>query len=325
MPKMKTSDEERIKSLIQEKSDNESISDDEYEDESEDEYENSEYEHLDSDELQNGTSLYYNYMNIALPYLERIDRALELMESLQNSSPKSKRNSAINFGGKVVTSILNKTGKTVVGAITGPVSVSGLGIILNLAVDGITKKIDDHLKFVDSYPKTSKVISELNNYDTNLIIKLFNDFIKKDKINKNNVKEEFGLELVKKMVNSLSEFIPIYELINLAISQYRAMKKIEKNKVEKILNFTNKLRENINENYPYAEKFLNEKYKDHKMRLTGFKNQLRSVARKVLTPMPALKNIVKYDEVDLPMLIDKKGKIEKLIISINERVRKLAK
>ncbi|WP_323837418.1 hypothetical protein [Photorhabdus africana] len=259
-------------------------------------------------------SEYYKWMVVVESHLKQLDWTLKSMDSPESAGT----NVAKNMGVTALQSLLN-TGSSIAGGAIGgaigsaiapgigTIAGAGIGVLagtgLNYLNDTAIDKLSKKFKIAHPYPKTRNMILDINNYDKNPIIKA----IKKN-VNKDNLKVTAGSSLTSKLVGTVTSPIkfPAYKLADLAVSHHRALEGLSDDKARHILDFTNSIREVLNESHSDAVAFMRKNYGDNAMSL------------------PGLSSKIKGEKLTLNTLAKKKNKIENRINSINKQTLKVS-
>ncbi|RAX01792.1 MULTISPECIES: hypothetical protein [unclassified Photorhabdus] len=258
-------------------------------------------------------SEYYKWMVVVKGHLTQLDWTLKSMDSPESAG----NNVAKNIGTTALQTLLSTGSSIAGGAIggaigsviapgVGTIAGSGIGALagtgLNYLNDTAIGKLNKKLKVAHPYPKTRNMIIDINNYDKNPITKAI-----KKTFNKENLKVTAGSLLTSEIMKKLLPIkIPAYKLADLAISHHRALEGLSDDKTRHILDFTNSIREVLNESHSDAVAFMRENYGDNAMGLSGLSSK---IMRKKLT---------------LDTMVRTKNKIEIKINSINKQVLKLS-
>ncbi|OWO84274.1 hypothetical protein B5C26_04385 [Photorhabdus luminescens] len=259
-------------------------------------------------------SEYYKWMVVVKGHLKQLDWTLRSMDSPESANS----NTAKNVGTTALQALLNTGGSIAGGAIGGAIgsaiapgigTIAGAGIGalagtgLNYLNDTAIEKLNKKLEIAHPYPKTRNMIFDINNYDKNPISKA----IKKKIGNKDNLKITAGGLITSQIVSRISPAkIPAYKLAELAISHHKALAGLSDDKARHILDFTNSIREVLNESHSDAAAFMRKNYGDDKMSLSGFSSK------------------IKGEKLTLDKLARTRNKIENMINSINKQTLKLS-
>ncbi|OCA53097.1 hypothetical protein [Photorhabdus namnaonensis] len=259
-------------------------------------------------------SEYYQWMVVVKNHLKQLDWTLKSMDSPESAGS----NMAKNIGTTSLQTLLNTGGSIAGGAIGGAIgsaiapgigTIAGMGIGalvgtgLNYINDTAIEKLNEKLKIAHPYPKTRNMIFDINNYDKNPILKA----IKKKIGNKKNLKVTSGNFITSQVIGKITPVkIPAYKLAELAVSHHKALEGLNSDKARHILDFTNSIREVLNESHSDAVAFMRKNYGDNEMSLPGFSSK---IMRKKLT---------------LDTMVRARNKIEIRINSINKQASKLS-
>ncbi|OCQ53056.1 hypothetical protein Ppb6_01737 [Photorhabdus australis subsp. thailandensis] len=259
-------------------------------------------------------SEYYKWMVVVKAHLKQLDWTLKSMDSSESAGT----NIAKNIGTTALQTLLNTGGSIAGGAIGGAIgsaiapgvgTIAGMGIGalagtgLNYLNDTVIEKLNEKLEIAYPYPKTRNMIFDINNYDKNPIIKAI-----KKKTNKDNLKVTAGSSLTSQLVGKVTSPIkfPAYKLSDLAISHNRALAGLSSDKARHILDFTDSIREVLNESHSDAVAFMRKNYGDNAMGLSGLSSR------------------IKGEKLTLATLARTRNKIENRINSINKQTLKLS-
>ncbi|TDB62514.1 hypothetical protein [Photorhabdus khanii] len=259
-------------------------------------------------------SEYYKWMVVVKGHLKQLDWTLKSMDSPESAG----NNMAKNIGTTALQTLLNTGGSIAGGAIGGAIgsaiapgigTLAGMGIGalagtgLNYLNDTAIEKLNEKLEIAHPYPKTRNMIFDINNYDKNPILKA----IKKKLGNKDNLKVTAGGLITSQIASKISPAkIPAYKLAELAVSHHKALAGLSDDKARHILDFTNSIREVLNESHSDAVTFMRRNYGDDAMSLSGFSSK------------------IKGEKLTLDTLARTRNKIEIRINSINKQVLKLS-
>ncbi|WP_434525280.1 hypothetical protein [Photorhabdus asymbiotica] len=258
-------------------------------------------------------SEYYKWMVVVKAHLKQLDWTLK-----STASPESAgANIAKNIGTTTLQTLLNTGGSIAGGAIGGAIgsaiapgvgTIAGMGIGalagtgLNYLNDTAIEKLNEKLEIAYPYPKTRNMIFDINNYDKNPLIKAI-----KKKTKKDNLKVMAGSSLTSQLLGRITPIkIPAYKLADLAVSHHRALAGLSSDKARHILDFTNSIREVLNESHSDAVAFMRKNYGDNAMGLSGLSSK------------------IKGDKLTLDTLARTRNKIENRINSINKQTLKLS-
>ncbi|MDE1480960.1 hypothetical protein [Xenorhabdus bovienii] len=247
---------------------------------------------------------YYNWMVVVKEELKKLDLSLKAMESPKSAATNIAKNMGIAaiqtglntgtsavgaavggaVGGTIGTAVFPVIGTSVgaaVGAGVGLLVGLGLNILSGIALDKLKYK----LEIADPYPKTRKMILAINNYNINPIMKVY-----KNIFNKDDAKGIVGKMLIGGMSSQGGPIkLPVYGLIDLAISHDRASEPLRDDKVEHILDVTNYIREVLNESHSDAVTFMRKNYGDSGMSLPGVTAKIKG-SKLTLDTMARAKN-----------------------------------
>lgn len=259
-------------------------------------------------------SEYYKWMVVVKGHLKQLDWTLKSMDSPESAGS----NMAKNIGTTALQTLLNTGSSIAGGAIGGAIGSAiapGIGTLAGMGIgalagtgfnylnDTAIEKLNEKLEIAHPYPKTRNMIFDINNYNKNPILKA----IKKKIGNKDNLKVTTGGLITSQIVSRISPArIPAYKLAELAVSHHEALAGLSDDKARHILDFTNSIREVLNESHSDAVTFMRKNYGDDGMSLSGFSSK------------------IKGEKLTLDTLARTRNKIEIRINSINKQVSKLS-
>ncbi|MEB5890017.1 RHS repeat-associated core domain-containing protein [Enterobacter roggenkampii] len=264
---------------------------------------------------------YFSALNTLKGHLKTLDRSLAAMDDKANivdnafliGTKAAVKTGAATIGGIAGATVGSLAGAAAGSVVAGPVGTivggavgAGIGVVSGKVIDYVGDKVADKLGIVSPYPKTSRMLHDLNHAHENVFLKKLKWAFRNTNAVNSVVANSGTAKIVEEVVGAGIK-LPIAEIADLATHTYKAAKGLRAEKAEFINDMLNHYQNFFDKAHSDAVKFMLENYGNDGMLLAGSLNK------------------IKRSRISVDNLARAKNKVDIRMKSIRQRIGELTK